>query len=121
MECFIISNTLNMRILDVNLKTKHSIIQDKKFLEEISSLFTDSAKSSRMIIDQLRQISLPSVRQDIRTVYPRSTIIKLLVLFKLMAIPNINKLKILKVGVLLPFGRMYCIKYGIHRELIGGN
>lgn len=94
-----------MRILGVNSKTKHSMMQDKNFLEEVSSLFTDSAKSSRMIIDQLRLISLPSVRQDIRTVYPRNTIIKLLVLFKLMAIPNIHKLKILKMDALLPFGK----------------
>lgn len=80
-------------------------MQDKNFSEEVSSLFIDSANSSRIVINQLQQISLPSVRQDIRTVYPRNIIIKLLVLFKLMAIPSIHKLKVLKVGALLPFSK----------------
>ena len=44
-------------------------MQDNNFLEEISSIFTDSVKSSRIIIDQVRQIPFPKIHQDIRTVH----------------------------------------------------
>lgn len=87
-------------------------MQDNNFLEEIGSLFTDSAKSSRIIIDQIRQISLPKVGQDIRAVHARGSIIKLLILFKLMAIPSINKIKVLDLDKLIPFGKdvLYKVK-----------
>lgn len=52
---------------------KHSMMQDNNFLEEISSIFTDSVKSSRIIIDQVRQIPFPKIDQDIRTVHPRGS------------------------------------------------
>src|SRR5690606_32140778 len=96
----------------LKLKQKHSTMQDNNFLEEIGSLFTDSVKSSRIIIDQVLQISLPKIHQDIRTVYARGDIIKLLILLKLMAIPSINKLKVLDIGKLLPFGKdvLYKVK-----------
>lgn len=79
--------------------------QDKKTLEEITSLFTETTKASRLIIDKVSCISLPKVHEDIRTVHPRGGLIKLLILLKLMAIPNIHNLKILDIDKLFCFGK----------------
>ena len=79
--------------------------QDNKILEEITSLFTKTTKASGLIIDKVSGISLPKVHEDIRTVHSRGPIIKLLILLKLMSIPNIHKLKILDIDNLLPFGK----------------
>src|SRR5690625_2524231 len=79
--------------------------QDNKILEEITSLFTKSTKASGLIIDKMSGISLPKVQEDIRTVHSRGPLIKLLILLKLMSIPNIHKLKILDIDNLLPFGK----------------
>jgi len=79
--------------------------QDNKILEEITSLFTKTTKASGLIIDKVNGISLPKIHEDIRTVYSRGPIIKLLILLKLMSIPSIHKLKILDVDNLLPFGK----------------
>ena len=88
------------------------MMQDNNFLEEISSIFTDSVKSSRIIIDQVRQIPFPKIDQDIRTVHPRGSIIKLLILFKLMAVPTVNRLRFLDFEKMLPFGKdvLYKVK-----------
>src|SRR5690625_5449746 len=68
-------------------------MQDNKILEEITSLFTKSTKASGLIIDKVSGISLPKVQEDIRTVHSRGPLIKLLILLKLMSIPNIHKLR----------------------------
>src|SRR5690554_5092021 len=81
------------------------MMQDSKILEEITSLFTKTTKASGLIIDKVGSISLPKVHEDIRTVHSRGPIIKLLILLKLMSIPNIHKLKILDIDNLLPFGK----------------
>src|SRR5690625_3944588 len=78
-------------------------MQDNKILDEITSLFTKSTKASGLIIDKMSGISLPKVQEDIRTVHSRGPLIKLLILLKLMSIPNIHKLKILDIDNLLPF------------------
>lgn len=87
-------------------------MQDNNFLEELGSLFADSLKSSRIIIDQIHQISFPKVHQDIRTIHGRGSIIKLLILLKLMAIPSIHRLKVLDLYKLIPFGKdvLYKVK-----------
>lgn len=81
------------------------MMQGNKILEEITSLFTKTTKASGLIIDRMNSISLPKVHEDIRTIHPRGALIKLLILLKLMAIPNIHKLEMLDVNRLLPFGK----------------
>ncbi len=87
-------------------------MQDNKTLQEITSLFTETTKASRMIIEKVSCMSLPKVHEDIRTIHPRGPLIKLLLLLKLMAIPSIHKLKVLDMSKLLPFGKdvLYKIK-----------
>src|SRR5690625_2921670 len=80
-------------------------MQDNKILDEITSLFTKSTKASGLIIDKMSGISLSKVQEDIGTVHSRGLLIKLLILLKLMSIPNIHKLKILDIDNLLPFGK----------------
>src|SRR5690625_2533393 len=80
-------------------------MQDNKILDEITSLFTKSTKASGLIIDKMSIISLPKVQEDMRTVHSLGPLIKLLILLKLMSIPNIHKLKILDIDNLLPFGK----------------
>src|SRR5690625_1214312 len=87
-------------------------MQDNKILDEITSLFTKSTKASGLIIDKMSDISLPKVQEDIRNVHSRGPIIKLLIILKLMSIPNIRKLKILDIDNLLPFAKdvLYILK-----------
>src|SRR5690625_6402281 len=95
--------------------------QDNKILEEITSLFTKTTKSRGLIIDKVGSISLPKVHEDIRTVHSRGPIIKLLILLKLMSIPNIHKLKILDIDNLLPFGKDVLYKLKNSLSSIGGD
>lgn len=87
-------------------------MQGNKTLQEITSLFTETTKASRIIIQKVSCMSLPKVHEDIRTIHPRGPLIKLLILLKLMAIPCIHKLKVLDMDKLLPFGKdvLYKIK-----------
>lgn len=43
--------------------------QDKKTLEEITSLFTETTKARRLIIDKVSCASLPKVHEDIRRTF----------------------------------------------------
>lgn len=87
-------------------------MQGNKTLQEITSLFTENAKAGNLILDRIRKIPLPKIHEDIRTIYSRGGLIKLLILMKLMAIPNIHRLKILDIDRLLPFGKdvLYKVK-----------
>ena len=80
-------------------------MQDINFFDNLKSIIEDSGKTSHLVFSQLSNSSFDRINQDVRTVYCRTSLIRLLIVLKLLNIPNIHNAIQSDLKKLIPFGK----------------
>jgi len=81
------------------------MIKSTIIFENINSLLGDSSKINHLFLQSLSKINLLSVYQDSRCKYPRDSIIKLMILLKVLQAPSINALMHSQWASILQMGK----------------